>query len=343
MTPRSHLPERLTAQMLAGPPASSPGEVAERLLAIQAQDPRGARLAIRARSRGVAAADVDTALTDQRSLVVTWLNRGTLHLVRREDYPWLHALTTPPLFTGSARRLAQEGVAPGDADRGVAAIASALADEGPLSGAELRERIAAVGVRTDGQALIQLLFLASLRGLIVRGPMRGARQAYALVRDWLGEPEPVERDKALAELARRYLAGHGPASDRDLARWAGLPLRDARAGLRAIARELSDRGEGLVDLARRGRRGAMPQPRMLGPFEPLLLGWTSRADVLGRHASRVVSGGIFRPIALDRGRAVGTWRLARGAVALETFAPLDPPTRRALDADSADVASFLGL
>ena len=77
--------ERLTAQLLAGPPARDPVAVAERLLAIQGQDPRGARLAIRARTAGLTVADVDRALTEDRSLVITWLNRGTLHLTRSEE------------------------------------------------------------------------------------------------------------------------------------------------------------------------------------------------------------------------------------------------------------------
>ena len=77
--------ERCAAQLLCGDRAGSPEEVARRLLAIQAQDPRGARLAIRARSAGLSASDVDAALTG-RSLIVTWLNRGTLHMVRTEDY-----------------------------------------------------------------------------------------------------------------------------------------------------------------------------------------------------------------------------------------------------------------
>ena len=81
--------------MLAGPPARSPLAVAERLLAIQGQDPRGARLAIRARTKGVDAAEIDRELTQERSLVITTLNRGTLHLVRSEDYPLLQSLTTP--------------------------------------------------------------------------------------------------------------------------------------------------------------------------------------------------------------------------------------------------------
>ena len=99
---------------------------------------------------------------------------------------------------------------------------------------------------TAGQASSTCFFLAALRGITVRGPMVGKEHAYVLVRDWLGPQPPVDRDAALAELARRYLVGHGPADDRDLARWAGLPLRDARAGLAAIAAELEEREDGLA-------------------------------------------------------------------------------------------------
>ena len=139
------LAERLTAQLLAGPPARDPVEVAHRLLAVQAQDARGARLAVRARSAGLCAADVDRALSEERSLVITWLNRGTLHLVTREDYPWLHALTTPPQFTSTMRRLSQEGVSPDAAERGVAVVRAALADKGPLTREQLGVQIAAAG------------------------------------------------------------------------------------------------------------------------------------------------------------------------------------------------------
>jgi len=318
------LAERLTAQLLAGPPAPDPVAVAERLLAIQAQDPRGARLAIRARTSGLTAADVDRALTEERSLVVTWLNRGTLHLVRSEDYPWLHALTTPPLFTGNGRRLAQEGVSPEQAERGVATIEHALADEGPLTRLELRERLERADVPTKGQALVHVLALASLRGLVVRGPMVGRQHAFVLVRDWLGPTPRVDRDRALGELARRYLGGHGPATDRDLAKWAGLPLRDARTGLAAVMRRV------------RTMVAPLPSPRLLGAFEPVLLGWASRDWLAG--ADRVIAGGLFRPFALVDGRIAATWRLGRDGVELEPFEPLPA----ALERDAADVVRFLG-
>jgi hypothetical protein len=333
--------ERLTAQLLAGAPARDPVAVAERLLAVQAQDPRGVRLAIRARTEGLAAADVDRALTVDRTLVITWLNRGTLHLVRAEDYPRLQALTTPPLLAANARRLAQTGVTPGAAERGVAVVERSLAREGPLTREALGARLAAAGVPTKGQALVHVLMLASLRGVTVRGPMQGNRHAFALVRDWLGEAEPVDRERALAELARRYLAGHGPADDRDLAKWAGLPLRDVRAGLKAIASELEERRAGLVALARRPPAAELPPPRLLGAFEPLLLGWRSREPLLGAHQNRVTVEGLFRPFALVRGRAVATWRLQAGAVELEPFQRLPKGVTAALEADAQDVLRFL--
>ncbi len=335
--------ERLTAQLLAGAPAKDPVAVVERLLAVQGQDPRGVRLAIRARSKGLFAADADRALSDDRTLLITWLNRGTLHLVRSEDYPWLQALTAPRLMTSSARRLAQEGVTPDAAERGVQVIERTLADEGPLTRIQLRERIAAAGVRTEGQALVHLLLLASLRGLTVRGPMVGREHAYVLVRDWLDKPRPVDRDRALRELARRYLAGHGPADDRDLAKWAGLPLRDARAGLKAIASELVRRRDGLLDLVvRPGPTAAeLPPPRLLGAFDPVLLGWVSREPLLAGARSIITVNGIFRPFALVRGRAVGIWSMPAGKVALEPFVRLKREDAAALQADARAVVSYL--
>jgi Winged helix DNA-binding domain len=343
---RSLIAERLTAQLLAGPPAADPVAVARRLLAIQGQDPRGARLAIRARSVGLSAAHVDRALTEQRSLLITWLNRGTLHLVCSEDYPWLHALTTPPLSTANARRLAQEGVTAAAARRGVDVIERSLAAEGPLTRAQLRERLATADVRTAGQALVHLLILATLRGLTVRGPMVDRQHAYVLVRDWLGEPAaPIDRDRALAELARRYLAGHGPAGERDLAKWAGLPLRDARAGLAAIASELSQRADGLLDLAKRPAAAPLPPPRLLGAFDPVLLGWKSRAEILApSHRGIVTVNGLFRPFALVRGRAVAIWGMPAGEVVIEE--PFDRLTRRdaaTLRADAKDVLRYLDV
>jgi hypothetical protein len=218
-------------------------------------------------------------------------------------------------------------------------IERALGDEGPLIGADLKQRLQAANVRTEGQAFIHLMFLSALRGMTVRGPMVGKQHAYALVHDWLGPQRPVDRDVALAELARRYLAGHGPADDRDLARWAGLPLRDARAGLTAIASQLVECDGGLVDLAKRPAAEA-PPPRLLGAFDPLLLGWTSREEVVGPHKMLVTNNGVFRPFALVDGRAVSTWRFASGKVSIEHLGEVTKKAAATLEADARAVERF---
>ena len=337
------LARRLAAQLLAGPPAPDPLAAVERLLAVQGQDARGVRLAIRARTRELTVQALDRALTDERTLLITWLCRGTLHLIRSEDYPWLHALTAPPLFTGNLRRLEQMGVSTTAAERGVATIERALAADGPLTRKELGERLDAGGVPTRDQALVHLLMLVSLRGIAVRGPMVGRQHAYVLVHDWLGPQPRVERDRALAELARRYLAGHAPADDCDLAKWAGLPLRDVRAGLAAIASELVERSDGLLELRRGPREEAIPPPTLLGAFDPVLLGWTSREPITDGHAPEIISGGLFRPFALVGGRAVARWRLDQGELMLEPFVQVAARDIAALRADGADVVRYLGL
>jgi hypothetical protein len=334
---------RFAAQLLSGPPARSPVEVTERLLAVQGQDPRGARLAVRARTTGLTAADVDRALTEDRSLLITWLNRGTLHLISSEDYWPLHRLTAKPQFQiGSRRILARLGVSAEAADRAVGVVERALAADGPLTRAQLADRLLTSGLPATSGAALQVLFLAGHHGIAVRGPMIGAQHAYVHVRDWLGSPPPEpDPHAALGWLARRYLAGHGPAADRDLAKWAGLPVTWARSGLTAIANELADRPDGLAELAGRPEDAAGLRPRLLGAFDPVLLGWSSRVPVLGDRQGIVTVNGLFRPFVLVDGRAAGLWVYRRGQVDLEPFDPLADDVRAALAAEADDVRRFL--
>ena len=335
------LRSRLARQLLTHRGRSAE-EVAGRIVAIQAQDPRAARLAIRARSLGLTASDVDRAFTRERSIVITWLNRGTLHLARSEDYPWLRAITAPRGIAWANSRLRQLGVTPDEADRTVELVVGAL-ENGPMTRQQLRTRIAAAGLPVEGQAFIHQIFLASYRGHVVRGPMIGKQHAFVLARDWLGgEPEPVDRDVALGELARRYLAGHGPATDADLACWTGISLTEARAGVRRIASELVEGSRGMVDLVGRSETEELPSPRLLGPFDPVLHGWASRQPVVGDDLHRIVNGGLFRPFVLVDGRAAGTWNMVGGRAAIEAFEPLSSGDLAALEADARDVERFLG-
>jgi len=325
---------RARAQLLAGRGARRPAEVVAQLLAVQAQDLRAARLALRA--RGVhSAAEIDAALTQERSIVRTWGNRGTLHLVGAEDLPWLLALTAPTWEATSRTRLGQLGVDEAAGRRAVRVIDRVLAEEGPLTREQLTARLAGAGLPTGGQAAIHLLSLAGRRGVAVLGPVTGAGdQAFARTADWLGfasPPRGPDRPVALAELARRYLRGHGPADEGDLARWSGLSVGDARAGLDAAGPAPAPAGS----MARLGAR-------LLGAFDPYLLGWRDRSFAVAPADAALVhpGGGILRAVAIDDGKVVATWRRTAGRVALEPFAPLGERLEAALSREAAAVARF---
>ena len=185
---------------------------------------------------------------------------------------------------------------------------------------------------------MHVLAFACMQGIAVRGPVIGKEHAYVLVRDWLPAPPSFDRDAAVAELARRYLDGHGPA-DRPRPRALG------RIAAARRARRLEHDRIRAARTRRRPRRArpappaaAIPTPRLLGAYEPVLLGWNSREEILGGHAPGVVSGGIFRPFALVNGRAVATWRLRGDEVELEPFDRLTRKDAAALEADAAERA-----
>ena len=180
------------------------------------------------------------------------------------------------------------------------------------------------------------------KGLPLRvSRMRVHAEPQELVRDWLGAPPPpMDREQALGLLARRYLAGHAPAADRDLAKWAGLPLGDARRGLAAIAPALADRVDGLASLAAE-QAPAVPDLRLLGAFDPLLLGWASRALFLAPGGPVITSNGLFRPFVLIQGRGAALWTVTGDKVVTDELGPLTAPERAALAAEAADVERFL--
>jgi hypothetical protein len=184
--------------------------------------------------------------------------------------------------------------------------------------------------------------------VICRGPPDAGREpTYHLLEDWLGgAPAALEPDDALAQLARRYLAGHGPATVEDLVAWSGIGLRRTRRAVALAAPDLQEDEPGRFrarPARARPRAGAQPHVALLGHFDPYLLGYASRDLVLDpRHGRHIQAGGGFvAPAVLVDGRVVGTWR--RGARDwLESFAPLGRDVVARLERERTDVERYTG-
>src|SRR3954464_5408202 len=210
--------------------AAGVAELVRHMVGIQAQEPRAGGLSIRARTERVTAEDVRRALEDERSIVRTWAMRGTIHFVATEDVSWLHELLAPLSMLGQLRALDMLEVPLDDRPRAVMVIRDALAAHGRLTRAELCEHLEGAGIATSGQRAAHLPRLAALEGHVCFGPMRAAKDTYALLEDWLPVRGPrLDRDAALAELARRYARAYAPAEVADMAAWSGLTVRELRS------------------------------------------------------------------------------------------------------------------
>jgi Winged helix DNA-binding domain len=235
--------QRLSTQQPGA--ATSAAQVVREMCGIQAQDAPAASLAVRVRSVGLVAADVEHARVQDRSVVRTWGPRGTLHLLATEDLNWLLALLGPVFVAGSQRRRAELGLDEDTCERGIRIMRKALASLGPLTRAELVEELTTHGMRIEGQARPHLLSRAALEGVICFGPDRGTEPTYVLLSDWIDQEEyrkghALSEVAALVELTRRYLNAYGPATPMDQATWSGMPLSKTRAAWQHIADELME-------------------------------------------------------------------------------------------------------
>ena len=338
---------RLHNQHIAGTPFEKPGEAVRWLGAVQAQDYPGALWTIGLRTKNATEAGIEQAIAD-KTVVRTWPMRGTLHLVAAEDLGWMIGLLGPRVLAGARLRRQRLGITGADVDRARGIAVGALRGGGRLRRAELLTVLADAGVDTAGQRGYHLLWYLAQTGALCLGPVDGGEQRFVLTDEWIPAPRRLDPDEAVHELADRFFRGHGPATVKDLARWAGLRVTEARAGLASardgLARLDVDGVEHWLDPETPDRLAAWRAEAMgvflLPGFDEFVLGYGDRGAVLDpAHADRIVPGGngMFHPTVVHEGRIVGTWgftgRGAKRAVQVTPFVPL--PARVAAEVAKA--------
>jgi hypothetical protein len=324
--------------------------VAASVCALQAQAFDAARHQVRVRATGLTADAVDNAFEVERSVVRTWLMRGTLHLCAAEDVRWLVDVFGTTINQLTATRRANLGLDAATCARGVAVIRKTVAG-GPIARRELRDALVRAGVLEEpvGQTLVHLIYHAAALGVVCSGPRMGRDDSFVLMDDWVMPSKSPRGEAALAELAVRYFRAYGPATDADFAAWSGLRRPAIRAAMAAIGPRLVEYPGSIHGLWTLGPAGAdaeikRPAVRLLGHFDTFLLGYRRRDHVGDAAAEAWIhdgGGGWIRPVVLVDGWIVGGWRQALSSKGIEiTVMPFDRISRRADPAIGREVAAI---
>jgi hypothetical protein len=170
---------------------------------------------------------------------------------------------------------------------------------------------------------------------------------YAAAEEWIGAPSSSSADDACEHLVQRYFSGFGPASRKDIADWAGLPLKQVASVLEQmrLRRFRDEAGTELYDLP----RAPLPDPdtpapvRFLPVWDATLLAHARSTGILPEeHRAKVFNTKTPQSVQtfLVDGIVSGTWTHEKGRIRLQPFGRLDSSARRRLNEESEGLAAL---
>lgn len=302
--------------------------------------------------RGLDLTDAHVAAAfDAGAILRTHVLRPTWHFVAPADIRWMLQLSAPRVRAQMAHNDRLHGIDAGLLRRSRIVIERALRGDVHLTRDEVQAALARNRIKVTGTGLAHVMVHAELDALVCSGPRRGKQSTYALLDERVPNVPTLDRDAARAELARRYLQSHGPASARDFSWWSGMTLTDARAGIAALGRELACTvWEGSDYYYPVGSEPAAVRGAWLLPnYDEFTVGYADRSLLIGPHFPAVRdprADPIFTNVILVNGLITGTWRrtvTTRDAkLSLSPFATPATTARQAIARASERFRAFAG-
>ncbi|MFE0458381.1 winged helix DNA-binding domain-containing protein [Kitasatospora sp. NPDC058965] len=341
-------------------------QVADALVGLHATDAATVYLTACARLAEPSALAVDRALYEDVSLVKLLSMRRTIFAVTEEFAPYVNSSTARAIAARERatllKRLA-EGAEGWDEPRLAAterAVLAALARRGEATTSQLAE---------DVPALRETILMAAGKPYEARQSV-GSRLLRLLASDghvrrcrplgsWLSSSYPwapvaqlaeVPVREAKAEVARRWLASFGPATEADLKWWTGWTLGDTRkalADLAAVEVRLPDGATGLVVPGDEepGPQESAPWAALLPALDPTVMGWRERDWYLRPEDVPALfdRAGNAGPSVWWCGRVIGGWaQRADGELVWRLFTDPGAEGRAAIAAEAERLAGWLG-
>ncbi len=213
------------------------------------------------------------------------------------------------------------------------------------------------GLPTAGQVSYHLLWYGSQIGVLCQGPPRGKDHTFTLLSEWVPSPAMPSREEGLAIMALRYFRSHGPASEKDFARWIGMGLRECRVGIAgtgdALVRVETSAGPMLAAAAALettlDATAGVRSHLVLPGFDEYMLGYGDRSLLLEpEHFQAVVPGnnGVFQSTLVKGGRVVGIWKRTLKPktvdIAVTALVKIGVADRKAFEREFAAYGTFVG-
>ena len=339
---RHHLKHRAPASDLVKVTGAIGGAQAQLMSAAELQ------VAVRVACR---TCDVRDALWKDRTLVKTWLMRGTLHLIPAADLGlYTSAMRARSIKTRNSW-LKFFQLSEAELIDVIAAIGEAL-DDRPQTRDELIARVGAgrsehvlAGLRSGWGGMLKPV---ARNGLLCFGPSRGQSVTFVRPERWIAGWRQLDPEAALVEVARRYLTAYGPATKQDFARWWGSWAGVGNAAWAGLAHErvpVSIEGS-RADVLESDLEAVSCQPlavpvQLLPAFDPYLMGHATRHHLFEAvHASKVSrTAGWISAVLLVDGQVAGTWK---HDVVKETLRVTLAPFRRLNSKTTAEVGRRAG-
>lgn len=326
----------------------SPEEVVRSLGAMQSQDFIGAKWAI-----GLRCGTTDVAvqkLFDDGKILRTHMLRPTWHFVSAEDIRWMQDLTAPRVHQQSKSYYKKLGVDESTVRKANKALVGILKGGNHLTKTEIAIEFAKAGLEElKGLQFSYILMHAELEALICSGAMHGKQHTYALVNERAPHAKTMPREKALAELTRRYFTAHGPAQIADFAWWSSLATVDIKEGI-ALAKLKSVEIEGKTYYFAKKAPTIIPTPiaHLLPNYDEYFIAYKDRSAFSNFKLSRSPSYEdlSYHILAMD-GQLAGGWKREitpkKYTVKLNPFSKFSADQQKALDAAVKRLSEFTGL
>jgi hypothetical protein len=346
------LTQRLHNQLLSQTKFTQPSQVVAWLGAVQSQDYAGAKWAVAQRTKGLTDAAIEQAFAEGE-ILRTHVLRPTWHFVTPMDIRWMLTLTAPRVRAGMEYMNRQLGLDTAIFKKSNTVLTKALRGNKQLTRPELGQILLKSAVPVDGLRLSHLMARAELDEIICSGARRGKQHTYALLEERAPQAKTLEREEALAELAKRYFTSHGPATLADFVWWSGLTISDARKGIESVKSQFDQEvieNQTYWFMASRSTRKSSSTVNLLPDYDEYTVGYTDRTAIFDvSHTDKLDARRSILAqyaIVID-GQAAGTWNriIKKNEVVIELvpFTMLTEGQNQAIIAATQQYGKFLGL